>query len=45
MPTKYWVNRETGEVTESHKEAMDWYRSGYGVDVYRNGRCILSLKF
>ena len=34
---KEYVNRSTGEVTESHSEAMEWYREGDEVEIYVNG--------
>ena len=35
---KYYLNRSTGEVTESHKQAMEWYRSGDEVEIWVNGK-------
>ena len=36
-----YLNRSTGEITESHKEACRWYNAGDEVEVQLNGvtRC------
>lgn len=34
----YYINRSTGEITETHKEAVEWYRDGAEVEVWHNGR-------
>ncbi len=39
---KYYYNTQTGEITESHDEAMEWYRSGIEVEIWRNGKRVLS---
>lgn len=33
-PTLYYVNSQTGEMTESHAEAMGWYREKIDVELY-----------
>ena len=38
---KYYLNTETGEITESHKEAVGWYRNGITVEIWKNGKCCL----
>jgi len=40
---KYYRNAVTGEVSESHAEAMAWYRSGIAVEIYRRGQPVVSL--
>ena len=42
---KYYLNTATGEVTESHTEAMNWYRSGSSVEIWVNGRRALIWVF
>lgn len=39
---KYYLNRSTGEVTESHSEAMSWYRAGDEVEIWKNGKMVLA---
>lgn len=39
----YYINRSTGEITESHSIAMEWYRFGDEVEVFRNGRMAIAL--
>lgn len=39
---KYYLNRSTGEVSESHAEAMSWYRSGCVVEIWRNGKMVMA---
>jgi len=39
---KYYYNTQTGEITENHDEAMEWYRSGIEVEIWRNGKRVLS---
>lgn len=34
---KEYMNAQTGEITESHREAMTWYRSGATVEILVNG--------
>lgn len=34
---QYYMNLLTGEITESHREAVEWYRTGINVAVYKNG--------
>lgn len=34
MNVEFYMNKETGEVTESHDEAVKWYRSGACVGLY-----------
>lgn len=33
-----YINRETGEVTTSHREAVEWYRNGSEVEVWSDGK-------
>lgn len=40
---RFYVNRETGEVSESHSIAMGWYRAGHQVEVWENGKMVLAL--
>ena len=40
---KFYVNRETGEVSESHITAMGWYRAGHPVEVWKNGKMVFAL--
>ena len=40
---KFYVNMVTGERTEVRSDAMLWYRSGIPVEVWKNGRKVLSL--
>lgn len=35
--SKVYYNTNTGEITESHKEAMSWFRAGDDVDILRDG--------
>lgn len=39
--SKYYLNCETGEITYSHKEAMEWYRDGSQIEIWRNGKIVL----
>lgn len=39
---KYYLNRSTGETTESHSEAMTWYRAGCEVEIWVNGKMALA---
>ena len=40
---KHYVNLSNGEVTESRIIAMAWYRGGDQVEIWKNGRVILTL--
>ena len=40
---RFYVNRETGEVSESHTGAMRWYRAGHQVEVWKHGKMILAM--
>lgn len=40
---KYYLNRSTGEVSESHAEAMSWYRAGDEVEVWKDGEMIFAF--
>ena len=33
---KLYRNAQTGEITESHREAVEWYRSGATVEILVN---------
>lgn len=35
---KVYRNAQTGEITESHKDAMTWYRSGATVEIIVNDK-------
>lgn len=35
---KYYLNRSTGEVTEDHRTAVEWYRNGDIVEIWKNGK-------
>lgn len=39
---KYYLNRDTGEITEDHTTAVGWYREGSEVEIWKNGRCVLT---
>lgn len=39
---KYYLNRSTGEVSESHAEAMSWYLDGDEVEIWENGGMVLT---
>jgi len=41
----FYLNRATGEVTENHNEAVDWYRQGMEVEVYCNGKFSIAWEF
>lgn len=45
VDSKEYVNRNTGEMTSSHGQAMAWYRSGDSVDIYRDGKFVLGWNF
>jgi hypothetical protein len=34
MALKIYVDDVTGEVTEIHSEAMEWFRGGHNVKIY-----------
>lgn len=33
-----YVNGETGEVVSDRREAIEWYRAGDSVTIYRDGK-------
>ena len=35
---KYYMNRSTGEITENHRTAIEWYRNGDEVEIWVNGK-------
>lgn len=35
---KYYVNCNTGEITFDHYIAMEWYRNGDEIEIWRNGK-------
>lgn len=43
MFEKHYINLHTGEITEDRREAMQWYREGDTIEVYRNGKCVLTM--
>ena len=42
---KFYLNRRTGEITEIHKIAVEWYRAGDEVEIWRNGKRALVWVF
>lgn len=34
---KYYVNVNTGECTENHKTAVEWFREGSNIEIWVNG--------
>ena len=40
---KFYINLNNGEVTYSRTIAMAWYRGGDRVEIWQNGRVILTL--
>ena len=34
---KIYMNMETGEITENHRTAVEWYRTGAEVGIFVNG--------
>lgn len=45
MDGKFYLNRETGEITWNHTEAVEWYRAGVEVEIWRDGKMILAWEF
>ena len=45
MKDKYYLNGSTGEITESHREAVEWYRAGDRVEIWSGGKCVLTWEF
>lgn len=39
---KYYMNCTTGEITENHREAIEWYREGNEVEIWVNGKMVLA---
>lgn len=39
MKIDYYMNMETGEVTEDRDEAIAWFRSKVNIGVYAKGEC------
>lgn len=37
-PKIEYIDLVTGEVTDCHRTAVEWYRLDHGVQIYRNGR-------
>lgn len=37
MEGLWYLNSETGEITQSHNEAVGWFRTGVNVELYVNG--------
>lgn len=37
---KYYQNCDTGEITENHTTAVEWYREGSQVEIWRNGKVV-----
>lgn len=43
---QYYVNMTTGEVTEGHREAVEWFRQGDNVTiVYETSKGVQSLSW
>lgn len=38
---KIYFNRGTGEITENHRIAVEWYRDGYEIEIRINGELML----
>lgn len=38
---EYYLNRETGEITESHKQAMEWFNAGAEIEVWKKGKMVV----
>lgn len=34
---KYYMNTTTGECTEVHKTAVEWFREGSNIEIWVNG--------
>lgn len=45
MQDKYYLNCVTGEITFNHSTAVEWYREGNAVQIWRNGKMVLSWEF
>lgn len=43
--TKLYVNLRTHEITTDRRKAMQWYRDGYSIEIYRDGKRILTMNF
>lgn len=41
----FYMNRSTGEITESHSDAVQWYRDGAEVEVWHNNRLAVVWEF
>ena len=40
--SKYYLNTSTGEITNSHEQAVEWYREGIEIEIYRDGKKVLT---
>lgn len=40
---RYYVNSQTGEITENKTFAMWWYRAGFTVECWKNGKNYVTL--
>ena len=45
MPDKFYLNRDTGEITWNHTQAVEWYRGGAEIEIWRNGKMVLAWVF
>ena len=45
MQDKYYLNCTTGEITFNHAVAVNWYREGNSVQIWSNGKMVLSWEF
>ena len=43
MYIKHYVNLTTSEVSDSKSVARTWYKDGYSVEVYHDGRRFVTL--
>ena len=39
---KFYLNRSTGEITENHHEAMEWYRNGCEIEIWKDGKMVIA---
>ena len=43
MRTLY-KNRQTGDLTDDRDTAMRWYRIGYQIEIYKDGKFFVALE-
>ncbi len=39
---KYYLNTNTGEITDNHYQAILWYRQGIKVEIYKHNKKVLT---